>query len=216
MTMAQTKQEISEANRRRYEELRAAGQELTPKGLPDAPPLDGAPIAPDTVIGREQVPAGWYATVRLRRGEALRIVDDSGHCSVSLIGWREEDTSERINCADTVKVQWSAAISKGRVLLSDMGRVLFSLIEDTSGAHDLMVGGSTPASAYQAYGETSRNTHENFIAAAAKLGLSLRYIPPCVSFFAPVSVDVTGRFLWNANCKRPGDFVDLRAEMNVM
>ena len=46
MTMAQTKQEISEANRRRYEELRAAGQELTPKGLPEATPLNGAPIVP--------------------------------------------------------------------------------------------------------------------------------------------------------------------------
>src|SRR3979409_1743674 len=158
MTMAQTKQEIAEANRRRYEELRAAGQELTPKGLPEATALDGAPIAPDAIISREQVPAGWYATVRLRRGEALRIVDDSGRSSVSLIGWREEDTSERIDCADTVKVQWSTAISKGRVVLSDMGRVLLSLIEDTSGAHDLLAGGSTPASTLAPYGATSR-TH---------------------------------------------------------
>ena len=69
MSAAQTRQEISEANRRRYEELRAAGQELTPKGLPDPTPLDGAPIASDKIVSREQVPAGWYATVRLRRGE---------------------------------------------------------------------------------------------------------------------------------------------------
>ena len=32
--MAQTQQQIAD-NRRRYEELRAAGQELTPKGLPE-------------------------------------------------------------------------------------------------------------------------------------------------------------------------------------
>jgi uncharacterized protein len=216
MTVVPTRQEISEANRRRYEELRAAGQELTPKGLPDATPLDGAPIASDKVIGREQVPAGWYATVRLRRGEALRIVDDSGRASVSLIGWREEDTSERINCADTVKVQWSAAISKGRVLLSDMGRVFLSLIEDTGGAHDLLVGGSTPASTQAASGATARNTHENFLAAAAKIGLGLRDIPPCVTFFAPVSLDANGRFLWTERRKRAGDFVDLRAEMNLV
>ena len=37
-----------------------------------------APIAPDAVISREEVPAGWYATMRLRRGEALRIVDTTG------------------------------------------------------------------------------------------------------------------------------------------
>jgi uncharacterized protein len=216
MTTAQTRREISEANRRRYEELRAAGQELKPKALPEATALDGAPIAPDTIINREQVPAGWYATVRLRRGEALRIINDSGSSSVSLIGWREEDTSERINCADTVKVQWSAAISKGRVILSDMGRVLLSLIEDTSGAHDLMVGGSTSASTLAAFGTVSRNTQDNFLAAAAKVGLGLRDIPPCVAFFAPVSLDAEGRFLWNSERKRPGDFIDLRAEMNLV
>lgn len=216
MTMAQTKQEISEANRWRYEELRAAGQELTPKGLPEATAFGAAPIDPDKVISREQVPAGWYATVRLRRGEALRMIDDTGRSSVSLIGWREEDPSERINCADTVKVQWSAAISKGRVLLSDMGRVLLSLIEDTSGAHDIMVGGSTAASTHAAFGTTTRNTQDNFLAAAAKVGLGLRDIPPCVTFFAPVSLDEDGRFLWNSGRKRAGDFVDLRAEMNVV
>jgi urea carboxylase-associated protein 2 len=216
MTMAQSKYEISEANRRRYEELRAAGQEVTPKGLPEPTALNAAPIAAKAVISREQVPAGWYATVRLRRGEALRIVDDSGRASVSLIGWREEDTSERINCADTVKVQWSAAISKGRVILSDMGRVFVSLIEDTSGAHDTMVGGSTAASTLAAFGDTTRNTQDNFLAAAAKIGLGLRDIPPCVTFFAPVSLDATGRFLWNAGRKLVGDFVDLRAEMNIV
>jgi urea carboxylase-associated protein 2 len=213
--MVQTKQEMAEANRRRYEELRAAGQELTPRG-PEPTALDGAPIAPDAIIYREQVRTGWYATLPLRRGEALRIIDDTGRSSVSLVGWREEDTTERINCADTVKVQWSAAISKGRVILSDMGRVMLSLVEDTSGAHDLLVGGSTPASTLAAFGMTTRNTQENFLAAASKIGLDIRDIPPCVTFFAPVSLDDRGRFIWNEGRKRPGEFVDLRAEMNLL
>lgn len=216
MIAAEKKREAAEANRRRYEELRAAGQESTPKALPVATALDGAPISPDAIISREEVAAGWYTIVRLRRGEALRVIDSSGHSSVSMIGWRQEDTSERINCADTVKVQWSAAVSKGRVILTDMGRVLVSLIEDTGGAHDIMVGGSTPATTLAAYGETSRNTQENFIAGAAKIGLSVRDIPPCVTFFAPVSLDDNGRFVWNQQRKRSGDFVDLRAEMNAV
>jgi len=214
--VGRTKAEISEANRRRYQELRAAGQESTPKALPQATALDGAPIAPEAVISRENVPLGWYDTVRLRRGEALRIVDPRGLSSVSVIGWCEHDPSERINCADTAKVQWSATLFKGRVILSDMGRVFLSLIEDTSGAHDLLVGGSTPASTLAAFGETTRNTHENFLLAAAKLGLGLRDIPPSVTFFAPVSLDAAGRFVWNAARKRPGDFVDLRAEANLV
>ena len=211
-----TKAEISEANRRRYEALRAAGQEANPKTLPPPTTLGGAPIAPQAVISREEVPAGWYDTVRLRRGEALRIVDTSGTSSVSVIGWCEHDRSERLNCADTAKVQWSAALGKGRVILTDMGRVFVSLIEDTSGAHDLLMGGSTAASTLAAFGEATRNTHDNFLAAAAKLGLGLRDIPPCVTFFAPVSLDAAGRFVWNAARKRSGDFVDLRAEADLV
>ena len=178
--VTRTKAEISEANRRRYEDLRAAGQEATPKALPQATALDGAPLTPQAVIG-----------------------------------WCQHDPSERLNCADTAKVQWSAALSKGRVILSDMGRVFLSLIEDTSGAHDLLVGGSTPASTVAAFGEAARNTHDNFLAAASKLGLGLRDIPPCVTFFAPVSLDAAGRFVWTAARKRAGDFVDLRAETNL-
>lgn len=212
--MSQTQQQI-EANRRRYEQLRAAGQEQTPKGMPEPTALDGAPIGPGSVLHQEQVPPGWYAAMRVRRGEALRIIDSSGSSSVSLIGWREEDTSERINCADTVKVQWSAAIGKGRLILSDMGHVFLSVIEDTSGAHDLLVGGSTPASTLTAFGAPGRNTQENFLAAASKIGLDVRDIPPCVTFFAPVALDEAGRFRWQEGRKRPGDFVDLRAEMNL-
>ena len=211
-----TNAEISEANRRRYEALRSEGQDATSRTLPPATALDGAPIAPQAVISREEVPAGWYDTVRLRRGEALRIVDTSGTSSVSVIGWCEHDRSERLNCADTAKVQWSAALGKGRVILTDMGRVFVSLIEDTSGAHDLLMGGSTAASTLAAFGEATRNTHDNFLAAAAKLGLGLRDIPPCVTFFAPVSLDAAGRFVWKAARKRPGDFVDLRAESDLV
>src|SRR5260370_37406381 len=163
MISAAVKRETSEANRRRYEKLRAEGQEATPKGLPDATALDAMPIAEGAVISREEVPADWYTTVRLRRGEALRIIDISGMSSVSMIGWREEDTSGRINCADTVKVQWSAAISKGRVILSDMGRVFVSIVEATCVTHDLMVGGSHPPSTFAAFAAAARYTYATYL-----------------------------------------------------
>src|SRR5436305_1713237 len=60
------------------------------------------------------------------------------------------------------------------------------------------------------------NTHVNCLAAAAKIGLGLRDIPPCATFFAPVSVDPNGRLVWNGARKQAGDFVDLRAEMNLV
>jgi uncharacterized protein YcgI (DUF1989 family) len=89
-------------------------------------------------------------------------------------------------------------------------------VEDTSGAHDTLVGGSTAASNLRKYGAEHRNTRDNLILGAMKLGLSRRDIPPCVTFFAPVAVDETGRFFWQEGVLKAGDFIDLRAAMDVV
>jgi hypothetical protein len=218
--MILTKEQQAEvaANRKRYEELKAAGQGHAPRALPPPTPRDGAAIAASAIIHRETIPGGWYWTTRLNRGEAMRLVNTEGTSSISLQAWSAGDTSERLNHADTIKVQWAASLRKGRVILSDMGRVLFSIVEDTTGgAHDALVGGSTAAMNEARYHATTfRNTRDNFILAAGKLGLDRRDVHPCISFFAPVSVGAEGRFQWNEDRRQAGDFTDLRAEMDVL
>ena len=219
-TMILTTEQQAEvaANRKRYEELKAAGQGHAPRALPSPTPRDGAAIATSAIIHREIIPGGWYWTTRLNRGEALRLVNTDGTSCISLLAWRAADASERLNPADTIKVQWAATLRKGRVILSDMGRVLFSIVEDTTGgAHDALAGGSTATTNEARYHTTTlRNTRDNFILAAGKLGLDRRDVHPCISFFAPVHVDAEGRFQWDAGHRQAGDFIDLRAEMDVL
>ncbi|WP_342709296.1 urea amidolyase associated protein UAAP1 [Bradyrhizobium sp. B124] len=205
------------AHTRRYNELKAAGQEHAPRALPAPTARDAASIATDAIIHRETIPAGWYWTTRLNRGDTLRIVNSSGTSTVSLLAWNSADTTERLNHADTIKVQWAARLQKGRVLLSDMGRALLGITEDSSAAHDAVVGGSTAATNLAKYGEGSfRNTSDNFVLAAAKLGLDRRDVHPCVSFFAPVAIEAGGRFVWSDARREKGDFVDLRAEVDLL
>ena len=203
------------ANRQRYLELKSAGQAPARPLPPNSP--RGLLIEPARVLRRESIPGGWYASYALRRGQALRLGNPQGTPGVSLFAWNADETSERLNVGDTVKVQWSAELRKGRLLLSDMGRVLLSIIEDSCGAHDALVGGSTPASNEQKYGDASlRSTRENLVLAAGKLGQSRCDVGPCVTFFAPVATDASGRFHWQENRIGRGDFVDLRAEMNLL
>ncbi|WP_029003566.1 urea amidolyase associated protein UAAP1 [Azorhizobium doebereinerae] len=206
------------ANKRRYEELKAAGGHA-PAVLP-APTARGLPLPPGPLT-RETIPPGWYFTTRLKAGEALRIALMDAPAAVALVCWNAHETSERLNYADTLKIQWTARLQKGRVLFSDMGRVMLSLVEDTGCAHDALVGGSTAASNRARYGakadsERLRNTRDNFILAAGKLGLARCDIPPCMTFFAPVNTDADGRLAWGADTRQAGDFVDLRAEMDLL
>jgi uncharacterized protein len=207
-----------EEYRQRYLELQHAAQASAARrpalGRGGANP---ALIPADRIIAEEAIPGGWYWSARLQRGQTLRIVNDGGTHGVSGLFWNADDTSERYNAGDTVKVQWSAAIGKGTLLFSDMGRVLMSVTEDSSGAHDVLLGGSTEASNRRRYGDqTLRNSRDNFILAVAKHGLGRRDISPCITFFAPVRTDAEGRFAWQADAVKPGAFVDLRAEMNVL
>ena len=209
-----------ESYRRRYLELKAAGQ-APARPLPPLTVRDAAPLDPQRVIHRETVPGGWYWTTRLARGQALRLINRSVTPGVSVMLWNADDSSERYNAGDTVKVQWSAALRKGRVLFSDMGRVLASITEDSCAAHDTLVGGSTAASNLEKYGAPCgdaglRNTRDNLLLAAAKFGLSRRDLAPCISFFAPLATDAQGRFAWREGQVQAGDFVELRAEMNLL
>ncbi len=113
-------------------------------------------------------------------------------------------------------MQWTAKLQKGRVLLSEMGRVLLSIIEDSSAAHDAVMGGSNAASVLEKFGAASRNARDNLIVAASKHGLGRQDVPPCITFFAPVVVGGNGRFLWRQDAISAGDYVDLRAEMDLL
>jgi urea carboxylase-associated protein 2 len=195
-----------EACRRRYAALLAAARERA--GTPPAIPSPG-PLPPAAVVLRESIPPGWYWTGRLKRGEALRIANPGGAAGVAALFWNADDPTERYNPADTMKVQWTARVRAGLVLLSDMGRALASVIADSDGVHDNLIGAGQPA-------ESGRNSRENFVLAAAKHGLDARDVGPCISFFAGVRVADGGALAWDPAAARAGAAIDLRAEMNLL
>jgi len=205
-----------EAYRRRYVALKEQGQKGdSSRSFVNLLQQDRLP---KDIRLSESVPAGWYWSGLVSRGETLRIVNENGDASVSALFWNATDTSERLNPADTIKVQWTAHIEGGRLLLSDMGRVLAALTRDTCRFHDCLAGASTPTSNTRKYGpeRISRNSRDNFILAAGKHGLSARDVGPCISFFAPVVVEPSGKLTWRDGIRKPGDYIDLRAEMDVL
>lgn len=199
------------ADRARYEEHQRKGLTFAPKALPTPSPMP-AP-APVDVLREQVIPGGWYATFSMATGQILRLQAQGLGSALSLAAWAAGDTSERLNLPDTIKVQWTTDLRKGRVLFSDMGRVLLSITEDSSGAHDVLTGGSGPTGAGT---PSNRNTRDNMILAAAKLGLDRRDLPMLMTFFAPVRVDAEGRLFWNATLLSGADWVELRAEMPLL
>ena len=180
-----------------------------------------APAGAGPVIWEETIAPGGYASRRLARGTRLRLIDLHGDACASLLLFNAENPLERLNVADTVKVQWNGYLGAGKLLLSDMGRVLASLAEDSAGTHDTFCGASNEASNARKYGDgTNYGTHPNardrFMLGVAKHGLGRKDVHPCVNLFKGVRIADDGATLPEIGPFAPGREVVLRAEMDLI
>lgn len=175
----------------------------------------------DGVLWHETVEGGNYAVRVLPRGARLHLVDVDGDTSVQLLVFNHHQRAERLNVPDTVKVQWQAYLGASSLLLSDMGRVLMSITDDTSGGHDTFNAMSNRAWNEKKYGDGSAhgkspNARDRFAVALAKAGLGRRDIGPSVGLFKSTFVESSGEFTWRGERSKPGGEVVLRADMDVL
>jgi urea carboxylase-associated protein 2 len=173
------------------------------------------------VVWDETIAGGEYAARVLKRGTRLRITNLDGDGCVNLLVFNADRPIERLNVADTMKVQWNAYLGKGGLLLSDMGRVLMSFVEDTSGKHDAICGASTEKSNAAKYGQGENfspfpNARDRFLLALLKFGLGKKDIPPNINLFKHVRINDDGGLKWIENAGKSGEYVELRADMNVL
>jgi len=196
-----------EQYRARYLALQEAARQraASPPTIPAA-----AALAPESVRKTESIPAGCYVALRLKRFDVIRIINPTGTPGAGLFLWNADDVSERYNAGDTVKLQWTTNLTTGRVLFSDMGRVLASITADSGAGHDSIIGPNTPAQA-----GAGRNGRDNLRLAAAKFGLTRQDLAPALSLFSKIAPDETGRFHYHG-APPAGAMVELRAEQNLL
>jgi len=142
-------------------------------------PATPAGVDPNALVWAESVPAGSHTTRVLGRGTRLRLADPDGGACAHLLLFRADAPWERLNVADTMTVPWQAYLGAGHPLISDQGRVLATIVVDSSGRHDTLCG-MTPAG------------QQAMLLGALKHGLDARDIAPSLSLFEGVRVAETG------------------------
>jgi urea carboxylase-associated protein 2 len=177
------------------------------------------------VLYQETLPGAAMWSWVLGRHQSLRLIDLEGGANVSLLLYNRDQLLERYNMADTLKAQHTAFLTAGRVLYSDMGRVLCSITHDSVGWHDAFTGLSDAASVRAQYGEQPYGSHRNGMYRNArdqltielgKWGLGARDLVPNVNLFSKVAPDAEGALQFVPGHSPAGGYVQLRAEMNVL
>lgn len=205
------------------EHARAQGNTRV-EAMPVLPPrADDLPegVPASDLLWEETIAPGGYASRRLARGTRLRLIDTAGDACASLNIFNAEMSTERLNVADTVKVQWNAYMGAGKLLLSDMGRVLMSILADDAETHDAFCGTSNAATNAAKYGEGRNsgafpNGRDRLILGAAKHGLTRRDVHPCINLFKGTRIEADGTITPVIGPFAPGRGVTLRAEMEVI
>ena len=179
--------------------------------------MEQSPNEPGRIVSDEVLPARAYWHRRLSRGSTLRIVDLEGQQAVDTLIYDAVDTSIRYNAANTIKLAKIIYLSKGRVLYDDLARPLMTIVDDTVGRHDTLAGACSREINMVRYGATAPlSCRDNFIKALGELGLNSRDIPANINFFMNVPVEADGTIAIAEGLSKPGDFVDLRCERDVI
>jgi len=150
-------------------------------------------------------------------GDHLRIVDLEGQQAVDFLVYDSADPVNRYNAANTVKLNRTVYVGKGTKLYSELGEVLMTVIEDTVGHHDTLGGCCSTEVNRKRYGiPDTASCRNNFIKALGEHGMSPRDIPLNINFFMNVPVRPDGSTEIVEGLSVPGDYVDLRAEKDVL
>jgi urea carboxylase-associated protein 2 len=179
----------------------------------------------ELLLWQETLPGGTHWSGRIRRGTTLRLTDTHGSANVSALLYHFDAKTERYNMPDTLKAQHTAHLTRGHVCYSDMGRILCSIPEDTCGWHDTVCGVLDSARMTAQYGTARYQEHRNamyrsgldgFLIELGKWGLDKRDVVPNLNLFSKVASDAAGRLRFDTAHRRPGQFVDLRFEMDTL
>ncbi|MEZ5265432.1 MAG: DUF1989 domain-containing protein [Acidimicrobiales bacterium] len=155
--------------------------------MPTIPPwsAESLPQGVDAadVVWDEVIAGGGYSAKALARGTRLRLTDLTGDACANLLLHNHRLPTERLNVADTVKVQWQAYLGEGSVLLSDLGRAMATIVADTSAVHDAFSGGSCRAANEARYGSGAvegphPNARDRFGVSLASSGSPVATSPP--------------------------------------
>lgn len=176
-------------------------------------------------LWEETLPGGAHWSGVMRRGTALRLTDIEGGANVSALFWNLEERSERYNMPDTLKAQHTAFLTRGHCGFSDMGRVLFSVIDDSLGWHDTVCGMMDDRLMKERFGERRfsdarngmyRSAKEGLLKEMGRWGLDRRDLHANLNLFSKVSSDNDGNLHFATGHSKAGSHVDLRFDMDVL
>jgi urea carboxylase-associated protein 1 len=170
-------------------------------------------------VYNKKVAAGVPWSHVVKKGQTLRIIDLKGCQAVDTLFYNANDHEERYSANDTVREQGSIFVTKGTKLISTDDNVMMEVTEDTCGNHDTLGGHCSAESNTVRYALDTKYMHscrDNYLFEIGELEMDPRDLTNNINFFMNVPVEDDGFLVIVDGVSKPGDYVDLKAEMDTL
>jgi uncharacterized protein YcgI (DUF1989 family) len=165
-----------------------------------------------------EIPARSGKAVPLRKGMAVKLVNTCGSQVVDTWALACLDTTEHLSVEHTRRMLFRLFPAKGDTLYSSRRAAMLMLEDDTSpGLHDMLLA-CCDKWLYKFYGcpPGHANCRDNFLAALFEAGFDAHIVPNPVNFWMNIPVRDDSRIALATPLSKPGDFIVLRALMDVV
>ena len=166
----------------------------------------------------QKVPARRGRAVRVRAGQALKMINTHGTQVVDTWCFNNDDMSEFMSMEHHRAVTQSLFPAEGDLLYTNRRRPILTLEIDTSpGRHDTLLA-ACDVHRYTMLGCNSYhdNCTDNMHAALAHINLRSNECPSPLNMWMNIPVSGAGKTDWGTPLCQPGDFVVLRAELDCV
>jgi uncharacterized protein YcgI (DUF1989 family) len=154
----------------------------------------------------------------LERGQVLEVIDPEGAQVSDLLAFAAADVREALSNGRTFDYEETLKVGVGNRLWSNRSRVMLSIVEDTVGTHDFLLTPCSEATFRHFYPEqpVHRGCFGNLAEALAPFGIEPDQIPCAFNIFMNVPVAPDGTLRVEPPTSKPGDYIRLRAEMDLI
>jgi uncharacterized protein YcgI (DUF1989 family) len=154
----------------------------------------------------------------LERGQILKVTDPEGSQVSDLVAFAAEDVREALSNGRTFDYEETLRMGEGRRLWSNRSQVMLTILEDTVGTHDFLLTPCSEATFRHFYPEqpVHRGCFGNLAEALAPYAVQSDQIPCAFNVFMNVPVAPDGALRVDPPVSKPGDYIRLRAEMDLV
>ncbi|MDQ3552998.1 MAG: urea carboxylase-associated family protein [Chloroflexota bacterium] len=156
--------------------------------------------------------------LEMRRGQTLRVIDPQGEQVSDLLAFNAADRRECLSSGRSIDYNDTIYLTTGHVLYSNRSSPMLTIVEDRVGRHDFLLTPCSPEMFRILYRHVGHHPScfENLATSLAPYGISSDALPTTFNIFMDVAVAHDGALSIGPPRSRPGDFIDLRAEMDLV